>query len=766
MRSVLRFATAPAGRWRRLADWPLLAKFGVIPALTVAMFMLTAAMEVWLLQDVRNNTAYVVEVAMPDAAKLADTDARFERADANFGRLVSDEALHPGRNDIAARARDIRAALAVVDRNLKEFEGTEIGRQNLDHVRAARSDVEQYSEAVGVVTTMLGVNFAATEAMLKPFHANAERVVANINHVARRGIAETNERVRVVGMHVAASRVTFALVILIALIGVPLATWRIGLATVRPIRAIADATARFAAADYDVDIARLARADELGAVVSALETFRIQALEARRLGQIEAKNRALSLAKAAAETANEAKSEFLANMSHELRTPLNAILGYAQLLGRDHSLNERQENAARTIHQSGMHLLTLITDILDLSKIEAGKFELTPAAFNLRDFLRGASDIIRVRTEEKALGFACEIDDDLPAFVLGDEKRLRQVLLNLLGNAVKFTDRGKIVLHVGLASKTATAARILFAVSDTGVGIAADDLPAIFQPFEQVGARARRTGGTGLGLSISRQLVGLMKSRIEVESRQGEGSRFSFTLDMPVLAAEPGAVPRAIAATGYEGARRSVLIVDDIAENRDVMADTLGALGFVTHQAADGLEGIAQAEAVRPDLILMDIRMPVMDGIEAMRLIRAHDTLGAVALIAFSAGATPEDRERSLAAGADGFLTKPVDHEELIAAIGRLLGVTWTGGEAARDDPARAAEALLPPPAAEIAVLHALAKAGNIRAIRTHADYLVTLDPRYRPFADALQRFARIYNAQAIQDLVEQYLDPEKAMAS
>jgi two-component system sensor histidine kinase/response regulator len=252
---------------------------------------------------------------------------------------------------------------------------------------------------------------------------------------------------------------------------------------------------------------------------------------------LEAQALELTRAWVAAEVATRAKSQFLANMSHELRTPLNAILGYAQALTRDPTLNERQALAANTIRQAGGHLLGLITELLDLAKIEAGKLELCPDAMDLPGFLLGVADIIRVRAEEKGLAFVCAPPSDLPRFVVADDKRLRQVLLNLLGNAVKFTDEGRVDLRIELLSRTATDARLGFEVSDTGVGIAPDDLDAIFQPFDQVGDLKRRSGGTGLGLSISRQLLGLMGSTIQVESEPGHGSRFSFELSLPVVEA-------------------------------------------------------------------------------------------------------------------------------------------------------------------------------------------------------------------------------------
>jgi CheY-like chemotaxis protein len=471
----------------------------------------------------------------------------------------------------------------------------------------------------------------------------------------------------------------------------------------------------------------------------------------------------LTVAKEQADAANQAKSVFLASMSHELRTPLNAVLGYSQILKRAKGLSEREAVGLSTIQESGEHLLMLINEVLDLSTIEAGKLELHPSAMNLASFLRVIADAIRVKAEEKGLLFAFEAPPDLPGAVVADEHRLRQILLNLLGNAVKFTDRGQVGLYVQTLSRNDARAHLRFEVVDTGIGIAKDQVEAIFQPFKQVGDVQRRAGGTGLGLSISRQLARLMGSDIRVESRLGGGSRLWFELVLPVADVELAVASAERIVTGHQGARKRVLVVDDVAGNRGVAVDLLASLGFETFEAENGREALEKAQAVDPDLILMDVVMPVMDGLQATRQLRQR--FEAVPIIAVSASASRTDQENILAAGANAFVPKPLDCSRLLQQIGTLLHLTWVHEQPeARSALAGAPRIpLVAPPPEDLEVLYRLALMGNMGEIREWATELAARDARYGPFAEQLRSLTDRCQSKAVLGLVEKYVRAETA---
>ena len=391
--------------------------------------------------------------------------------------------------------------------------------------------------------------------------------------------------------------------------------------------------------------------------------------------ELQRTNDELRAAMERAEVANRAKSAFLASMSHELRTPLNAVLGYTQILKRDKTLGAAQQAGISTIQQGGQHLLALINDVLDLSRVEAGKMEFHPKAVALGDLLSVVADIMRVRAEQKHLHFELELEAGLPAAVSVDETRLRQVLLNLLGNAVKFTDRGAVLLRVAPAP---VAPCLRFEVRDDGIGIANDHIEAIFRPFEQVGDASRRAGGTGLGLAISRQLVQLMGGELKVESQPGRGSRFWFDVPLLVVDAPGVAGSGGHVATGYTGPRKTILVVDDVATNRALLRDLLGALDFRMLEADNGISALRQMQTSVPDLVLLDMMMPDMDGIETMRRLRADARTAHTPVLMISASSTMEEEERSLEVGANAFLSKPVDENALLREIRAHLKLEWT----------------------------------------------------------------------------------------
>ncbi len=470
-----------------------------------------------------------------------------------------------------------------------------------------------------------------------------------------------------------------------------------------------------------------------------------QILEAR----VYARTAELEVMTGVAERANQAKSEFLANMSHELRTPLNAIMGYAQILERDPGLNAAQHDGVRVMLASSEHLLRLINDILDLSKIEAGKLELHPTDIAPGEFLTEIGDIIRARAEQKQVLFVLECGT-LPLGIRVDVTRLRQVLLNLLSNAVKFTTQGRVLLRVAQQGYTPAngdfpQTTLRFEVIDTGIGMDAQQMARLFRPFEQVGNAVEFLNqGTGLGLSVSQRLVQAMGGAIQVASAPLEGSRFWFELRLPIVPVTP-TEPTLPTVTGYAGPRRKILVVDDRGHNRLVLVDMLRQFGFVVLEAADGAAGIQMAVADPPDLILMDLVMPVLTGIEATQRLRQLPQTAGTPIVAVSASTFAADQQQAQVAGCDAFLPKPIKLFDLLRLLERLLGLTWTY---AAPEPALAASPgpgapLAYPPAAALAEIRALAEAGDVGALQPVVEQL---GGEYPEFARRLQRLVQEFD--------------------
>jgi PAS domain S-box-containing protein len=496
---------------------------------------------------------------------------------------------------------------------------------------------------------------------------------------------------------------------------------------------------------------------------------RMEQMEAETLhnsAQLEAANRQLHdanaqlvQAKADSEGANQAKSVFLSTMSHEIRTPMNAILGYAQLMLRDPSLGTEAKANLKIIGRSGEHLLTLINDVLDMSKIEAGRTEINPVTFNFLTLLNDLAAMFRLRAETKALRFEMVVDGEAVPYIVADEGKIRQALINLLGNAIKFTKSGQVTLRVTLHQRNANGLWLSARVEDTGAGITDEEQQKLFEPFTQAMRGREIQKGTGLGLAITRSYARLMGGDVTVSSNPGNGSIFHF--EIPVERGNSGVAVKQNGHRRVVGLRAGtnvpgILIVDDQIENRDWLMKLLTSIGFSVRGAENGEAAIRSWEEWRPRLILMDVHMPVMDGLEATRIIKADPRGKETAIMVLTASAMAEDRRVVAQSGADDFLSKPCREDELLEKMRALLNITYDyeEGQSPAGVKTRSTDGLAQLPPGLVTELRNATFSGNIRRLNE-------LIVQVRETADAgsahtLQELADKYDYDALAQLLEE----------
>lgn len=458
------------------------------------------------------------------------------------------------------------------------------------------------------------------------------------------------------------------LISLVVILGVSGLTWFLANRLIKPISDLSSAAINISNGQLDQKV-EIKQKDELGILASSFNHMATQ---------LKTSFEKLKKAKEEAVAANLAKDRFLASISHEFRTPLNSVLGYAKILQRDRSLNAEQVHKLNIILQSGTYLLTLINDILDFSKSKTGKIELNLTEFDLPDFLNSLTGIVENDAREKGLQLRTEFQN-LPSTIKADRKRLTQILINLLNNGIKFTSSGEIVLKVSLIETIKNAdsqlqQKLRFEVIDTGTGISKEELKKIFQPFEQAGSIETKYLGTGLGLAISKQLVELMGGKLQVKSQLGKGSNFWFEAVFSINS-KSQRKPGIQTILGYQGRKRKLLVVDDKPENRSLLVNILEPIGFEILTADNGEEMLNFVERERPDLICLDLFMPVKTGFTAAKKLRQMPKFSKIPIIVISATSITEEMQHYLKC--EAFLTKPFEEERLLELLQQYLHLEW-----------------------------------------------------------------------------------------
>ncbi|MDM8526826.1 response regulator [Anaerolineales bacterium HSG24] len=531
--------------------------------------------------------------------------------------------------------------------------------------------------------------------------------------------------------------------------------------------------------------------DQTGRIFTPSEISLAETIAAQIAGAIETSRLfdELREAKDAAEAANRAKTIFISSMSHELRTPLNGILGYTQILAWDKKLDDSHKARLEIIQQNGNHLLNLINDILDFSKMEAERMKLFESNFAFQPFIENIVAMVKLQADKKNIWLNFEAGPNLPIAVHSDEKRLSQIILNLLNNAIKFTERGSITFSVHRRVKNSplslpkgeeasspalwegvrgradskvpnsVAGKIRFQVADTGTGIPQNKLTDIFLPFKQVGEQALMIEGTGLGLPISRNLTRLLGGELHVKSRLGEGSTFWFDLNLDevdtwreVQTVEEQNI------IGFEGEKRKILVVDDVFHNQGVLVNILEPLGFDVITANDGREGLSKAIEFQPDLVLMDLVMPIMDGVESTQLVKKNLPNTKVIIVSARSSQALADVQKRV--GGDDYLQKPIRMVELFSKLQIHLNLTWIHEKEEEHYNLKSDEKadIIPPPITELIPLLESAQLSDFMEIETQLIQIEAMGKKYKPFVARVQEFVELFDADDICEFVARYL--------
>lgn len=450
-----------------------------------------------------------------------------------------------------------------------------------------------------------------------------------------------------------------------------------------------------------------------------------------------------------AKAANEAKTRYLVAVSHEIRSPLNVIYGYAQLLERDPAISGAE--AGTIIRRAAEHVTNLVEGLLEISRIESGVMTIRAEPIDIRALLQQVIDMFRMQAAAKGLALTLEIDARLPDQVKADEKRLRQILINLVSNAIKYTHAGSVAVTVGYRSQVAD-----ITVRDTGIGIAADDLGRVFEPFDRgSSSEAKLQPGIGLGLAITRVLASVLGGDLAVTSVPGEGSAFRFRVMLPALHRTAGSANRSGTITGYLGVRRTVLVIDDDPAQRAILQSLLRPLGFRVETAANGPDGLALAASVAPDIVLLDIQMPKMSGWQVAAQLRA-DHGSALRIVLVSADAHDLGTRRDGRDSHDAFMTKPVELQALVTLIGSQLGLRWEEAAVpASPDHMAPAQAIPPEAGALLEQAHALAGIGHVRGVEQTLDTLEVSVPAAAGLVVSLRRQLHDLDLRALMKTID-----------